>query len=136
MLLVEDDPDRARLTRHAVDTAPCECELTIAATAQRALDHVEDLAPDDLDLVLLDLDLPDRYGHEVCKAIREDANAGEIPIVVLTSSREPEDVEASYLAGANGHVTKAVSFQAFREDLAATLTYWLQVNESLPVGGA
>ncbi len=131
VLLVEDDPDRARLTEHAVETSSSRCELTIAATGRDALDLVADHAPEGIDLVLLDLDLPDVYGHEVCTEIRTEADRSQVPIIVLTSSNEKEDVEASYAAGANGHVAKSVSFQEFREDLAAILAYWLDVNETV-----
>lgn len=130
ILLVEDDPDRARLTRHAVETNERDCKVTVASDGTNALKHLQEgKAPEGFDLVLLDLDLPDLSGHEVCKRIRSK-HASHLPVVVLSSSDENQDIQRSYEAGANGYVTKAVDFQAFREDLDALLGYWLEVNDS------
>jgi two-component system response regulator len=133
VLLVEDDPDRVRLTEHAVETAPSTCRLTTAQTAADALAVLEQTpSREGFDLVLLDLDLPDRQGHELCREMRTHVDRSEVPIVVLTSSDDREDVRDSYRVGANSHVTKAVDFQRFREDLEGILSYWLDVNRTVP----
>lgn len=130
MLLVEDDPDRVRLTEHAAETASSSCELEAVQTGREALDTIEGASVEEaFDLILLDLDLPDVPGHEVCERIRFDLDRHRVPIVVLTSSDEDEDVRNSYRVGANSHVTKAVDFQRFREDLEGILSYWLDVNQ-------
>lgn len=134
VLLVEDDPDRVHLTEHAVETSSTCCELETAQTGAEALAAIEDPPETGFDLVLLDLDLPDLPGHEVCREIRAELARGEIPIVVLTSSDEEQDVRNSYRVGANSHVTKAVDYQSFRDDLEGILTYWLGVNRTLSPG--
>lgn len=134
VLLVEDDPDRVHLTEHAVETSSTSCELEAVQTGAEALAAIEDPPETGFDLVLLDLDLPDLPGHEVCREIRAELERSEIPIVVLTSSDEEQDVRNSYRVGANSHVTKAVDYQSFRDDLEGILTYWLDVNRTLPAG--
>lgn len=133
MLLVEDDPDRVLLTEHAVETASVACDLTAVERGSQALELLEDRSPEEaFDLVLLDLDLPDLAGHDVCARVRSQLDRGRVPIVVLTSSDEEADVRASYRAGANSHVTKAIDFQTFRSDLEGILSYWLDVNQAVP----
>lgn len=132
VLLVEDDPDRVRLTEHAVETASASCQLTAATDGSQALEHLEDPPPEGFDLVLLDLDLPDVPGHDLCTRIRSHLDRSRVPIVVLTSSDDREDIRDSYRVGANSHVTKAVDFQTFRDDLEGILSYWLDVNQTIP----
>lgn len=119
-----------RLTEHAVETAPASCQLEVVESGQQALATLAE-TEESFDLVLLDLDLPDVQGHDVCRRIRTDLGRDHVPVVVLTSSDEEEDVRDSYQAGANSHVTKAVDFQAFREDLEGILAYWLDVNRTV-----
>lgn len=122
-----------RLTEHAVETAPAACELTSAQTGSEALEALEAAAdPAAFDLVLLDLDLPDVPGHDLCRRMRSIVDRGQLPIVVLTSSEDSEDVRDSYRVGANSHVTKAVDFQTFRSELEGILSYWLEVNQAAP----
>lgn len=120
-----------RLVRHALGNAPTPCELEVAADGSEALDRVRDaLEGPGFDLVLTDLDLPDLSGHEVCERIRSQDAIAHLPVIVLTSADEPATVRASYRAGANGHVPKAVDFESFREDLCTLLSFWLDVNRA------
>lgn len=129
---MEDDPDRVRLTEHAVETAEAACQLETVRSGQEALETLEGTPErESFDLVLLDLDLPDIPGHAVCEQVREEVDRSQVPIVVLTSSDEDDDVRASYQVGANSHVTKAVDFQTFRDDLEGILSYWLDVNQTV-----
>lgn len=121
-----------RLTEHAVETAPANCQLEAVRSGTEALETLETNPERTFDLVLLDLDLPDLPGHDVCRRIRADLDRSQVPIVVLTSSNERDDVRDSYRVGANSHVTKAVDFQSFREDLEGILAYWLDVNQTPP----
>lgn len=124
------------LTEHAVETSSTVCELEAVQTGTEALEAIEDPPDEGYDLVLLDLDLPDLPGHEVCEGIRAELDRSQIPIVVLTSSDEAQDVRNSYRVGANSHVTKAVDYQSFRDDLEGILAYWLDVNRTLSAGSA
>jgi two-component system, response regulator len=80
--------------------------------------------------VLLDLKLPKLSGHEVLARIRSDARTRLLPVVVLTSSREPQDLERSYALGANSYVRKPVDFDAFLLAARQLGAYWLDVNEA------
>ena len=84
-------------------------------------------------LILLDLKLPKLGGIEVLRAVREDERTRFVPVVVLTSSSEEEDVLASLQNGANSYVRKPVDFNRFVEQLRRLQVYWLLVHE--PMGG-
>jgi two-component system response regulator len=85
--------------------------------------------------VLLDLQLPRLSGHEVLERIRKDPRTRLLPVVVLTSSREKEDLERCYALGANSYVRKPVEFEAFASVAQQLGTYWLEVNEAAPPSG-
>jgi two-component system, response regulator len=87
------------------------------------------------ELILLDLKLPKVDGLEVLARLREDARTELIPVVILTSSSEEEDLAKSYKLGANSYVRKPVSFAQFTERLQQVQVYWLLVNESPNKGG-
>ena len=80
--------------------------------------------------MLLDLTLPKLSGHEVLQRMRADPRTDTIPVVVLSSSSEEEDIQASFKCGANSFVRKPVDFDRFTEQLAKLQVYWLSVNES------
>ena len=83
-------------------------------------------------LILLDLKLPKVDGLEVLRRIRADERTRLIPIVVLTGSREQEDVLAGYRGGANAYVRKPVKFSDFADAVRALGTFWLLLNEAAP----
>jgi two-component system, response regulator len=84
-------------------------------------------------LVLLDLKLPKLGGIEVLRQVREDERTRFVPVVILTSSSEEEDIVASLQHGANSYVRKPVDFGRFVEQVQRLQVYWLLVHE--PVGG-
>jgi CheY-like chemotaxis protein len=83
-------------------------------------------------VVLLDLKLPKLSGIEVLRRIRADAQTRLIPVVVLTSSNEDEDMLDSYESGANSYVRKPVAFAAFADAVARLGAYWMLLNEPAP----
>ena len=83
-------------------------------------------------LVLLDLHLPRMNGHDVLRAIREDPRTRAIPVVVLTTSEEPSDLERSYDLGANSFIRKPVDFAQFARAIADIGFYWMVVAETPP----
>lgn len=136
ILLVEDNPDDVELTRIAFAEAKIANPLTVVRDGAEALDYLfargthADRDPDDLpSIILLDLNLPKLDGREVLQAIRGDARTRALPVVVLTTSNEPFDVEASYALGVNSYIRKPVDFEQFVWAVKQVGLYWLVLNQ-------
>jgi two-component system response regulator len=84
------------------------------------------------DLILLDLKLPKISGLEVLERIKTDPRTRSVPVVVLSSSREPSDVVRAYHLGANSYVVKDIDFADFSDAVAQIVRYWLLLNEPAP----
>ena len=135
ILLVEDNPDDVELTRIAFDEAKVANRLMVVRDGAEALDYIfargaySSRDPDDLpSIVLLDLNLPKVDGRAVLQAIREDERTRSLPVVVLTTSAEPFDVEASYALGVNSYIQKPVDFERFVWAVKQVGLYWLVLN--------
>ncbi|HET7490198.1 MAG TPA: response regulator [Acidimicrobiales bacterium] len=133
ILLVEDSPGDVRLTREALQRSKVANQLVVAGDADLALDALHGRGEYDgtppPDLVLLDLNLPGRSGHEVLEAIRLDAVLSAIPVVILTTSKAEEDILRAYNLHANCYVVKPVDFRALVEIVGKIEAFWLQVVE-------
>jgi len=136
ILLVEDNPDDVELTRIAFAEAKVANSLAVVNDGAEALDYLfargryADRNPDDLpSIVLLDLNLPKVDGREVLQAIRADERTRGLPVVVLTTSAEPFDVEASYALGVNSYIRKPVDFEQFVWAVKQVGLYWLVLNQ-------
>ena len=141
ILLVEDNPDDVELTLRALRRHDLMNEVVVARDGVEALDQLfgrPDTTPPRAPLwpvlTLLDLNLPRVGGLEVLRRIRADARTRLLPVVVLTTSREDEDIVASYRLGANSYVRKPVDFDAFTEAVRHLGLYWLLVNQPPPDG--
>ncbi|TBR13195.1 MAG: response regulator [Lysobacter sp.] len=139
ILLVEDNPDDVELTRLAFDEAKIANQLAVVGDGAEALDYLfargrfADRDPADLpSLVLLDLNLPKVDGREVLQAIRGNEATRALPVVVLTTSTEPFDVEATYALGVNSYIQKPVDFEQFVWAVKQVGLYWLVLNHSRP----
>jgi two-component system, response regulator len=133
ILLVEDNPDDLVLAEVAFAQLGLAHDLAVVEDGAEALAYVlgEGAAAGRRpDLVLLDLKLPGLDGFEVLSRIRADARRSGIPIVVLTSSVEEEDVLNSYRLGANSYVRKPTDFEEFVPLLGSIVRYWLELNQS------
>ena len=135
ILLVEDNPDDVELTRIAFSEAKVANHLVVAQDGAEALDYLfargrhAGRDPDDLpSIVLLDLNLPKVDGRQVLQAIREHEKTRSLPVVVLTTSAEPFDVEASYALGVNSYIQKPVDFERFVWAVKQVGLYWLVLN--------
>jgi two-component system response regulator len=139
ILLVEDNADDELLTRRAFKKNNIVNEVVVARDGVEALDYlfgtgayagreVSDLPQ----LMLLDLNLPRIGGLDVLRRIRADERTKLLSVVVLTSSKEEEDILRSYSLGANSFVRKPVEFQAFTEAVRTLGLYWLILNETAP----
>jgi two-component system response regulator len=140
ILVVEDNPDHLELTLLTLQENGIRNQIAVAHDGVEALDYLfgegkhagrdTTLQPE---VVLLDLKLPKLTGLEVLQRMRADPRTAYIPVVMLTSSSEEEDILASYRNGANSFVRKPVDFGEFTEKLRQVKVYWLLVNESRPV---
>jgi two-component system response regulator len=131
ILLVEDDPDDEALTLRSLRKHAAGTTITVARDGAEALDHLFPGCADTAlpGLVLLDLNLPRVDGLEVLRGIRGHDRTCFVPVVILTSSKEEEDIIASYRGGANAYVRKPVKFSSFVEAAKALGTFWLIFNE-------
>jgi two-component system, response regulator len=138
ILLVEDDPSDIDLTKRAFEQARINNELVVAQDGREAIDLLIGAPGDGLEpmplpaLVLLDLRLPVFGGLEVLRRIREDSRTRRLPVVILTSSKEEEDVAASYDLGVNSYIRKPVDFGQFSDAVRELGLYWLVINETPP----
>jgi two-component system response regulator len=135
ILLVEDNPDDVELTRIAFAEANVANSLAVVGDGAEALDYLfargrhAHRDPDDLpSIVLLDLNLPKLDGREVLQAIRANDKTRALPVVVLTTSTEPFDVEASYALGVSSYIRKPVDFEQFVWAVKQVGLYWLVLN--------
>jgi len=135
ILLVEDNPDDVRLTQRALKKSNITNELALVRDGQEALDYL--LGPTAAEmlptLILLDLNLPKIDGLEVLKALRANDRTKRMPVVILTSSKEDQDIIKSYNLGANSYIRKPVDFGQFTEAVRQLGLYWLLLNESSPL---
>lgn len=130
ILLVEDNPDDAELTRIAFAEAGTDYRLHVVGDGVQALAYLRGCAATGLpSLVLLDLNLPKLNGREVLEAIRADPATRSLPVVVLTTSAEPFDVDTVYELGANSYIQKPVEFERFVDVVRQIGLYWLALNE-------
>lgn len=139
ILLVEDNPDDEALTIRALNRNKISNEVFVARDGVEAMDYVfargahSERDVNDLPrLVLLDLKLPKADGLEVLKQIRENETTKRLPVVVLTSSKEEQDLVDSYNLGVNSYIRKPVDFTLFTDAVRQVGLYWLVLNEPPP----
>ncbi len=135
ILLVEDNPDDVELTRIALAEAKIANPLHVVGNGAEALDylfrrgaHAGEEDGGQPSLVLLDLNMPRMDGREVLQAIRAESRTRSLPVVVMTTSAEPFDVEACYSLGANSYIRKPVDFGQFMWAVKQVGLYWLVLN--------
>lgn len=139
ILLVENNPSDIGLTKRALARSRVANEMVVVQDGQEALDYLfgtgayagRDVSKLPM-LVLLDLKLPRVDGHEVLRRIRADQRTRRVPVVVLTTSKEEQDVAQSYDLGANSYIRKPVDFTQFIDSIEQLGLYWLVMNEPPP----
>jgi two-component system, response regulator len=139
ILLVEDNPDDELLTLRALKKTGFRNEVVVAHDGVEALDYLFASGPyagrDPAvmpQLILLDLKLPRVDGLEVLKRLRSDERTRRLPVVILTSSREQQDMLDGYGLGANSYVRKPVDFEQFVKAVEQLMLYGLVLNEAPP----
>ena len=137
ILLVEDEVAHAELIMRALKENNLLNEIIHVLDGRAALDYLFHRgAYEDVErfptpgFILLDLRLPKVDGLDVLKQIKEDPELKKIPVVVLTTSERPEDIDAAYRGYANSYVSKPVTFEGFRKCVADIKFYWAVVNHS------
>jgi two-component system, response regulator len=140
ILLVEDNPDDEALTMRALKKSGIADEIIVARDGAEALDYLFGTGPyagRNLSLMppltLLDLKLPKIDGLEVLRRLRNDERTRNLPVVILTSSKEEQDLRNCYELGCNSYIRKPVDFTQFAETVRQLGLYWLALNEPLPV---
>ncbi|WP_099867397.1 response regulator [Pararhizobium haloflavum] len=138
ILLVEDSPKDLELTVAALEKCQLVNEVVVARDGEEALDYLYRKGPyadreeGDPTVVLLDLKLPKIDGLEVLKRVKHDSDLRHVPIVMLTSSREEQDLVASYELGVNAFVVKPVEFSEFFKAIRDLGVFWAILNEPPP----
>lgn len=136
ILLVEDNPDDEELTLLALNDVNLVNHVQVVRDGAEALDYLfaqgqyaHRSADASLTLILLDLKLPKVDGLEVLKRIKADSKLQRVPVVVLTSSREEQDIIKSYNLGANSYIVKPVDFEQFTQSVHQVGLYWAVLNQ-------
>jgi two-component system response regulator len=141
ILLVEDNPDDEALTLRALRKNKILNEVVVARDGAEALDYLfgtgayagrdTSVMPQ---IILLDLKLPKVDGLKVLERIRADERTKLLPVIILTSSKEEQDLISGYNLGANSYIRKPVDFGQFTEAIRLLGLYWFVLNEPPPKG--
>jgi two-component system response regulator len=136
ILLVEDDANDEALTLRALKKNNIKNKVIVARDGVEALEFLfgkgedADYLPEELpQLILLDLKLPKIDGHEVLRKIRSNESTKLLPVVIMTTSKEEQDIIDSYRLGANSYIQKPVDFNQFVDAVGNLGLYWLILNQ-------
>jgi CheY-like chemotaxis protein len=138
ILLAEDNPQDVELTLSALAEHNLANEVVVVGDGEEALDYLyrrrrfETRTTGHPVVVLLDLKMPKVNGLEVLQTLKQDEQLKNIPVVMLTSSREEPDLQRSYQLGVNAYVVKPVDFQAFVDAVRQLGVFWAMHNEPPP----
>jgi len=139
ILLVEDNPDDEALTLRAFKKNSILNEVVVARDGAEALDYLFATGPYASrdtsvmpQVILLDLKLPKVDGLQVLERVRADERTRLLPVVILTSSKEEQDIVSGYNLGANSYICKPVDFAQFSDAMRQVGMYWLVLNEAPP----
>ncbi len=139
LLLADDDPDDRLLVEDALGEVPWSARLHTVEDGQELMDYLrhrgayaDPNAWPTPSLILMDLKMPKKNGHEALREIRSDARLRHIPVVILSTSKADEDVLRSYELGVNSFITKPSSFDRLIEVMAGLRRYWFGVVTQPP----
>jgi two-component system response regulator len=140
ILLIEDNPSDIALAKRAFEKARIVNELVVAEDGQEALDYIfgtgayANRDPTEIPLLtLMDLKLPKVSALDLLRRIRADVRTRRMPVVILTSSNEDQDIAAGYDLGVNSFIRKPVDFNQFVHTVEQLALYWLLLNEPPPL---
>lgn len=138
VIVIDDSAEDIVFARRAVASLALDLDVVVVdrpPAIEAALRDLEAGAPRP-ELVLLDLKMPALDGHEVLARIRASCTPGEVPVVIFSSSLEPSDLVRAYRLGANSYVRKPVVFEAYRDAVRETVSYWVTHNRRIPEDAA
>lgn len=130
---VEDNPGDMRLIEEGVAAVDSDIELvqySNGTEALAALTEPEERLCDRVDFLLLDMNVPGKSGLDILRRIREDEPADDLPIVLLSSSQNSEDIRRGYESGANAYITKPTDPDEFIRRIVAAIRFWLPLTET------
>ncbi|WP_421888941.1 response regulator [Marinoscillum sp.] len=127
ILLVEDNEGDILLTTEALEESNITHQLSVVRNGKEALDWVFNQQSGEPDLILLDVNLPLKSGHEVLQAIKSDDTVKHIPVIMLTTSSSEKDVNLSYQYAANCYITKPVEVNDFLDAISTLCHFWVEV---------
>lgn len=123
LLVVDDDPADLRIIGDAVKDAHPDVEVDTVSSGADVLAYLKGQRPD---LILLDLNMPGMNGFEVLETLKSDESTRSIPVVILTTSDNPRDMQGAYQRYANAYVTKSFDLDTFIRTIEDTLTFWFE----------
>lgn len=131
ILLVEDNEGDIFMTTEAIQEHLPSCTIEVIRNGLDAIQHFENLAgqvnPPKPDLVFLDINLPRRNGHDVLQYIKSQQALRTIPVVMLTTSSSPHDINQAYQQHVNSYLTKPIDMDEYHRMMSVVLEYWLTV---------
>ena len=128
ILIVEDNPGDVRLIKEALKTSSMDHTLYFVRDGDEAAHFLETSKRDGCpELIVLDLNLPKKSGFEVLQFVKRDETLKRVPVIVLSSSQNPEDVAKAYDLHANCYLTKPANFEAFIAVVKALEYFWIQM---------
>jgi len=131
VLSIEDNPGDIRLIEEAIGAVDDDIQLRQYSNGQKAIEALtgdDDSSQQPAELIFVDLNLPGASGLDILRQIREDPRYDDIPVVVVSSSENPEDVQRAYDASANAYLTKPVDPDEFIETITAAAQFWLPIT--------
>lgn len=132
---VEDNPADVRLMREGVKTTGIEIELTVFTTGSVAVEEFSALNPDTPaehpDLILLDLNLSNRSGFDLLEFVRTESAFQDAPVVIVSASEEPADIDQSYELAAYGYIKKPIDPDEHIRIIGATVDFWVETDTSI-----
>jgi CheY-like chemotaxis protein len=144
ILMADDDEEDRQMTREALTAAHLSNQIKFVRDGQELMDYLRGDAgysqqcdaPVRPGIILLDLNMPKKDGREALAEIKADEELRQIPVIVLTTSRDEEDVVRSYELGVNSFITKPVTFASLVEVMGTWGRYWFEIVELPEPGGA